>query len=120
MRGEVFLPLKAFEKINKEREKNGEPLFANPRNAAAGSLRQLDPKITASRPLDIFCYGAGVVEGIKFKTHWEMLQALKSFGLKVNPLIKICNGIGEAMDYHREMEKNRDNPLPHQCHCRFL
>ena len=113
VRGEVFLPLKAFEKINKEREKTGEPLFANPRNAAAGSLRQLDPKITASRPLDIFCYGVGAVEGIKFKTHREMLQALKSFGLKVNPLVKSCNGIDEAMDYHREMEEKRDN-LPYE------
>jgi len=109
VRGEAFLPLKAFEKINKQREKTGEPLFANPRNAAAGSLRQLDPKITALRPLDIFCYGAGVVEGIKLKTHWEMLQALKSFGLKVNPLIKKCNGIEAVLNYHKEMEKKRDN-----------
>src|SRR3972149_6656334 len=61
VRGEAFLPLKAFKKLNRERKKNGEPLFANPRNAAAGSLRQLDPKITASRPLDIFCYGIGAV-----------------------------------------------------------
>ncbi|HLA51595.1 MAG TPA: NAD-dependent DNA ligase LigA, partial [Thermodesulfobacteriota bacterium] len=113
IRGEVFLPLKAFEKINKEREKTGEPLFANPRNAAAGSLRQLDPRITASRPLDIFCYGVGTVEGIKFKTHREMLQALKSFGLKVNPFVKSCNGIEETMDYHSQMEEKRDN-LPYE------
>src|SRR3989304_5855700 len=76
VRGEVFLPLKAFEKINKERGKNSEPLFANPRNAAAGSLRQLDPKITASRPLDIFCYGVGTAVGIKFKTHSHKFLAL--------------------------------------------
>ena len=113
VRGEAFLPLKAFEKLNRERKKNGEPLFANPRNAAAGSLRQLDPRITASRPLDIFCYGVGVVEGIKFKTHWETLEALKAFGLKTNPLIKKCTGIEAVLNYHKEMEKNRDN-LPYE------
>ncbi|OGQ48371.1 MAG: DNA ligase (NAD(+)) LigA [Deltaproteobacteria bacterium RIFCSPLOWO2_02_44_9] len=113
VRGEAFLPLKAFEKLNRERKKNGEPLFANPRNAAAGSLRQLDPKITASRPLDIFCYGIGAVEGIKFKTHWETLEALKAFGLKTNPLIKKCTGIEAVLNYHKEMEKNRDN-LPYE------
>ena len=113
VRGEVFLPLKVFEKINKEREKTGEPLFANPRNAAAGSLRQLDPKVTASRPLDIFCYGVGVVEGVKFKTHWETLEALKTFGLKINPLIKKCDGIEAVLEYHQEIEKKRDN-LPYE------
>jgi len=113
VRGEVFLPLKAFEKINKERGKNSEPLFANPRNAAAGSLRQLDPKITASRPLDIFCYGVGTAVGIKFKTHFETLDALKVFGFKVNPLIKVCKGIEDVLGYHKEMEKNRDN-LPYE------
>ncbi len=113
VRGEVFLPLKAFEKINKEREKGGEPLFANPRNAAAGSLRQLDPKITASRPLDIFCYGVGAVEGIAFKSHYEALQQLKGFGFKVNPLVKPCTGIEDVLDYQREMEKRRDN-LPYE------
>jgi len=113
VRGEVLLPLKAFKKLNREREKSGEPLFANPRNSAAGSLRQLDSKITASRPLDIFCYGVGVVEGIKFKTHWETLEALKAFGLKTNPLIKKCTGIEAVLNYHKEMEKNRDN-LPYE------
>lgn len=108
VRGEVFLPLKAFEKINKERAKNGEPLFANPRNAAAGSLRQLDSKVTASRPLDIFCYGVGVVEGMKFKTHFEILEELKAFGLKPNPLIKKVNGMEAVLNYHREIEENRD------------
>lgn len=113
VRGEVFLPIKAFEKINKEREKAAEPLFANPRNAAAGSLRQLDPRITASRPLDIFCYGVGVVEGIKFKSHWETLEALKGFGLKTNPLIMKCSGIKEVLAYHQDMEGKRDN-LPYE------
>ncbi|MBI5683126.1 MAG: NAD-dependent DNA ligase LigA [Deltaproteobacteria bacterium] len=113
VRGEMFLPIKAFERLNKERGKSSEPLFANPRNAAAGSLRQLDPRITAIRPLDIFCYGIGAVEGIKFKTHWETLQTLKAFGFKVNPLIKICKGIDAVMDYHKDMEKMREN-LPYE------
>ena len=113
IRGEVFLPLKAFEKINREREKSNEPFFANPRNAAAGSLRQLDPRITASRPLDIFCYGVGTVVGIKFKSHFETLGALKAFGFKVNPLIKVCKDIEDVLDYHKEMEKNRAK-LPYE------
>ena len=113
VRGEVFIPLKVFERLNEERSKTGEPLFANPRNAAAGSLRQLDPRITASRHLDIFCYGVGAVEGIRFKTHWETLQALKAFGFKVNPLIKICNSIEDVLDYHREIEDKRER-LPHE------
>ncbi|MBI3398145.1 MAG: NAD-dependent DNA ligase LigA [Deltaproteobacteria bacterium] len=112
VRGEVFLSIRAFKHINRELADNGEALFANARNAAAGSLRQLDPKITASRPLDIFCYGVGRVEGVKFKTHWETLAALKAYGLKTNPLIKICNGSEEVMEYHKEIERQRDN-LPY-------
>ena len=108
VRGEVFMPLKAFEKLNKLREENGEPAFANPRNAAAGSIRQLDSKITAMRPLDIYCYGIGALDGIKFNTHWEILHALKSWGLKVNPFIKICKGIDEVIKYHEDMEEKRD------------
>lgn len=109
VRGEVFLPIKAFKRLNEARLQTGEPLFANPRNAAAGSLRQLDPKITAARPLDMFCYGIGTVEGIKFKTHWEILQTLKTFGFKINPLIKLCNGIEDVLDYHNNLERNRNN-----------
>jgi DNA ligase (NAD+) len=111
VRGEVFLSIKAFKKINKELEERGGVMFANARNAAAGSLRQLDSKITALRPLDIFCYGTGAVEGVQFTTHFETLDALKAFGLKINPLVKICNGIDEAIDYHRQMEQERDSLL---------
>lgn len=107
-RGEVFLPLGGFRKLNKEREGKGEPLFANPRNAAAGSLRQLDPKVTASRPLDIFCYGIGDLKGPSFKTHLETLEYMKSLGLKVNPHVRLVNGIAEALEYRREMEKKRE------------
>ncbi len=113
VRGEVFIPVKAFERLNKDREEKGEQLFANPRNAAAGSLRQLDSRITAERPLDIYCYGAGAIEGAKFKTHWDILHALKKWGLKVNPFIKICKGIEEVIQYHEDMEKRREE-LPYE------
>ena len=77
---------RAFERLNDERVKAGEPPFANPRNAAAGSLRQLDPRITAARPLDIFCHSPGVMEGIAFASQWEFLDGMRAFGLRVNPL----------------------------------
>ena len=108
-RGEVFLPLDAFRKINREREERGEPLFANPRNAAAGSIRQLDPKVTAARPLDIFCYGLGVVEGVVPSTHLESLELLKKSGLRVNPFVKLLHGIEAAVEYHDELEARRDS-----------
>lgn len=108
-RGEVFLPLEAFRKLNRERETRGEPLFANPRNAAAGSIRQLDPKVTAARPLDIFCYGLGVVEGANPSTHLEALELLKKSGLRVNPFVKLLHGIDAAIEYHDELEGRRDS-----------
>ncbi|CAG1066745.1 DNA ligase [uncultured bacterium] len=108
-RGEVFLPLDAFRKLNREREERGEPLFINPRNAAAGSLKQLDPKVTASRPLDIFFYGAGVIEGAAPFTHLETLELLKKSGLKVNPFVKLLHGIDAAIEYHDKMEAMRDS-----------
>ena len=108
-RGEVFLPLDAFRKLNREREERGETLFANPRNAAAGSIRQLDPKVTAGRPLDIFCYGVGVVQGATPSTHLETLELLKRSGLKVNPFVKLLHGIEAAIDYHDQMEARRDS-----------
>ena len=113
VRGEVFIPIKEFERLNREREERGEPAFANPRNAAAGSIRQLDSKITAMRPLDIYCYGIGALEGAKFKTHWEILHTLKGWGLKVNPFIKICKGIDEVIKYHEDMEEKRDR-IPYE------
>ncbi|MFQ5901295.1 MAG: NAD-dependent DNA ligase LigA [Thermodesulfobacteriota bacterium] len=109
VRGEVFIPIEAFEQLNKDREKKGESLFANPRNAAAGSVRQLDPRIAATRPLDIFCYGVGNIEGVRFTTHIETMETLKEWGLKVNPFIAVCNGVQEVIDYHRKMEKKRDS-----------
>ncbi|MBI4746748.1 MAG: NAD-dependent DNA ligase LigA, partial [Deltaproteobacteria bacterium] len=108
VRGEVYMRLRDFNKLNKRREEAGEPLFANPRNASAGSIRQLDSKITASRPLDIFCYGVGIVEGAKLPTHWETLETLKTFCFKVNPLIRKCRNIDEAVRYHMGIEEKRE------------
>ncbi|MBI2413612.1 MAG: NAD-dependent DNA ligase LigA [Deltaproteobacteria bacterium] len=109
VRGEVFLPLESFKKLNREKEAKGEAPFANPRNAAAGSLRQLDPRVTASRPLDIFCYGLGAFDGPPFTTHFATLEFIKKTGLKVNPLVRVVGGIDEALKYHDEMEANRES-----------
>jgi DNA ligase (NAD+) len=108
VRGEVFMSLPGFKKMNKDREKNGEPVFANPRNAAAGTIRQLDPKIPASRPLDIFIYFLSYLEGLGFYTHWESLGAMKKAGFKINPLAKLCNDLDEVIEYCKELEENRD------------
>jgi len=109
VRGEVFIRLEDFRKLNRQREESGEPAFANPRNAAAGSLRQLDPNITAKRPLDIFFYGIGEVIGRRFESQWEILQTLQRWGLKTNPLNRRCNGIEDALAYYKEIEEKRDS-----------
>ncbi len=108
VRGEVILGISAFEKINRDREEQGEATFANPRNAAAGSLRQLDPQITAQRPLDIYCYGVGRTDGLEVASQWDLLQLFKQLGLKVNPLVRQCNGIDEVKAYHQEMLEQRE------------
>lgn len=113
VRGEVFMSIKDFERLNEKRRESGEPIFANPRNAAAGSLRQLDSSITAQRPLDMFAYGVGELQGVEFDTHWEVLQALKGWGLKVNPLVKVCFGIEEAIDRYHELLEIR-HTLPYE------
>lgn len=108
VRGEVYLSLPAFLELNEARKSRGEPLFANPRNAAAGSLRQLDPRITASRPLDIFCYGMGEVTGWSFSRHGEVLQTLKGWGLKVNPQVQECEDIQQVLEYYRRLSRIRE------------
>ena len=113
VRGEVFIRKDDFKKLNKQQEENDKPVFANPRNAAAGSLRQLDSGITATRPLSIFCYQAGVVEGTTFETHSEFLAALQNWGFPVNPEIKILNGIEEAITFHSNLKSHR-NSLPYE------
>jgi DNA ligase (NAD+) len=113
VRGEVFLSRTAFQKINREREEAGEPVFANPRNSAAGSLKQLDPKITARRPLDIFCHGAGEVRGASFATDADFLEALGAWGLKPVPVLGICHGVEEIFALHARMEQEREE-LPYE------
>jgi len=113
VRGEVYMDIKNFEALNREREKRGEPFFANPRNAAAGSLRQLDPSITAGRPLNIFLYALGKVEGCRFENQWDFLQQLPKWGLRVNKHIRKCRGIEEAIDYCAEMLPVREK-LPYE------
>ncbi|MCL6621065.1 MAG: NAD-dependent DNA ligase LigA [Syntrophobacterales bacterium] len=113
VRGEVYMNLEEFRKLNEQRLAKGEPPFANPRNAAAGSLRQLDPAVTASRPLYIYCYGIGEVVGRRFETHWEVLQTLKRWGLRVNPLTERCRGIEAAIAYHHRLEHQRHG-LPYE------
>ena len=106
VRGEVFIGSEDFEKMNEERMANEESLFANARNAAAGSLRQLDSSITASRPLDIFIFNVQKSEDIEFKSHYESLEYLKKLGFNVNPVVKLVKNIPEAI---KEIEKIGEN-----------
>jgi DNA ligase (NAD+) len=109
VRGEVYLPKAGFKKLNEERAKEELPLFANPRNAAAGSVRQLDSSITARRPLDIFIYGLGWAEGKAMPdTHWEIMQYLKSLGFKINPNIALRHSLDEAEKYHQSWIESRE------------
>ena len=107
VRGEVIFPKAGFAKLNADREAAGEPVFANPRNAAAGSLRQLDPKITASRPLEIFLYAPGTIEGAAFKSQWDFLQGLKALGLRTNPLSRVCPNVNAVLEYWNEVTEKR-------------
>lgn len=106
VRGEVFIGKNEFEEMNREREENEQTLFANARNAAAGSLRQLDSKITASRPLDIFIFNVQKSDDIKFVSHFESLEYLKKLGFNVNQVVVPCNTIDEVI---REIEKIGEN-----------
>ena len=114
VRGEVYMPKAGFKKLNREQEKKGDKLFANPRNAAAGSLRQLDSKITATRPLEMYCYSLGLVEGAKLpQTHFETLQKLKHWGLRVSAEIKSVRSVAGCLEYFQLMEKKRER-LPYE------
>jgi len=113
VRGEVYLSRAGFKRLNEQRAREGLSLFANPRNAAAGSLRQLDPRVTAQRPLDIYIYALGYAEGAAVPdTHWERLEYLRSIGFKVNPHNRLCRTIGEVQDYYREWAERRES-LPY-------
>lgn len=113
VRGEVFMPKKSFIKLNQEREENGEDLFANPRNAAAGSLRQLDPKVAASRNLDVFLYAIGENNLDHLQRHSEGLDYLDRLGLKTNKERRICQTIDEVLQYIEEWKEKRPN-LPYE------
>ena len=109
VRGEVIMHIDDFEELNKKLIEKGEQPMANPRNGAAGSLRRLDPRETAERPLDIFFYEIMDIRGYDgINTQWKALQSLKKWGLKVNPLVRKCREIEEAIEYHEEMAEKRD------------
>ena len=113
VRGEIYLPLAPFRLLNREREENGEAPFANPRNAAAGSIRQLDSRITARRPLALFCYAPGEVIGEEFESQSTFLSTISGWGLPVNPLVRKVAGAQGVIDYFRTMSSERES-LPYE------
>jgi DNA ligase (NAD+) len=108
VRGEIYLPLAAFAKLNEQRAEAGEPTYANPRNTAAGSIRQLDSQLTASRPLSIWCYSVGALEGISFDTHWESLEWLREHGFRVNRDVELHDTVDEVVAACRAWQDRRD------------
>ena len=113
VRGEVFINKRDFVRMNEEREKAGEPTFVNPRNCAAGSLRQLDPRITAQRPLSIFFYETGDAPGLELQTHWEKLSLLRELGLRTNPENELVEGLDAIKDKYRRLLGKR-HELPYE------
>ena len=113
IRGEIFMLKSDFTSLNEVRSQNDEKLFANARNAAAGSVRQLDPHITAKRNLSIFCYELGASKGLDTSNHWDMLLYLKSIGLPVSPLAKKIDSIDSMISYHRDLEHKRES-IPYE------
>lgn len=113
VRGEIYMPKRSFEKLNEERKNSNEPLFANPRNAAAGSVRQLDSKIAAKRNLSTFIYHLPKSEDFNIKFHHETLEMMKNLGFTVNPNIKVANNIEEVIDYIKEWTIKRSE-LPYE------
>ena len=109
VRGEVYISKENFENINKSQEEQGLQLFANPRNLAAGTLRQLDSKLTAKRPLDIFVFNLEYIEGMEFESHSQSLEYLHKLGFKVSPNYKVCNSIDEVIEHIEYWTKNRDS-----------
>ena len=113
VRGEVYMEIRDFTELNRRQEKSGQKTFANPRNAAAGSLRQLDSSITASRPLKISFYGLVETSQTLADTHWEILKIFKSFGLSVNPLVQRCFNVEDMSHYFNKIQGKRDT-LPYE------
>jgi DNA ligase (NAD+) len=108
VRGEIYLPLSAFARLNEQRAEAGEPTFANPRNAAAGAIRQLDPQITASRPLSMWCYSVGEVRGLEFESQYEVLDWLRAHGFRVSPDVEVHDTVDEVVAACRAWEERRD------------
>jgi len=114
VRGEIYMELEPFQKLNQQRRENGEPTYANPRNLTAGSLRQLDAKLTATRPLTISCYGCGEISGVTPTTHMELLQSLRNWGFKVNlDIVKVANNIEAVVKRYQQLQELRDQ-LPYE------
>ncbi len=109
LRGEVIMRLEAFQHLNEKLMEQGREPFASPRNAAAGALRQLDPRTTASRPLDIYVYDILAGEGLDITTHWESHEALRAWGFRVNDLARLVRSVGEIEAFHAELEEQRHN-----------
>jgi DNA ligase (NAD+) len=107
VRGEVYMTHANFAALNKRQEKDGKPVYANPRNSAAGSVRQLNPAITASRDLNFFAYAWGETSALPADSQWGMLQAFKAFGLRVNPLVRRCEAVAEILKFYRDIEAKR-------------
>ena len=118
VRGEVYLPVEDFERLNEERARQGEPLYANPRNTGAGSLRQLDPKITASRNLQIWVYSMGEIgdeasQASRPDSHWDALEWLQTLGFRTNPRNRLCSTLDDVVDYYQSWLEQRHS-LPYQ------
>jgi len=107
LRGEIYMSRAAFQRLNEEQAKQGDRLFANPRNAAAGSLRQLDPAVTAKRPLRFFAYGWGEVADLPAETQWDAYQVLRAWGFPLNPLIRLTRSVDEMLETYRDIESGR-------------
>ena len=107
VRGEVYMKKADFLALNEEQKQKNDKIFANPRNAAAGSLRQLNPAVTAKRKLSLFAYALGAYKGVPFKTHWDFLQSLKSWGFPINPMIRLCHNTKEMLDFFHELGEKR-------------
>ncbi len=113
VRGEIYMPKASFEKLNARARERGERTFVNPRNAAAGSLRQLDPRITASRALEMCCYGVGRVDGVEFRRHFEVLERLNQWGLRINRESRVVTGVEACIEYYQQLGERR-NSLPYE------
>ncbi len=113
IRGEVYLPLAAFRQVNRDREEAGLPVFANPRNSTAGSLKQLDPKVTAQRPLDLVCHGVGDTTGLPVTTHADLLAAISDWGLRAVPKSRVLSTLDSVYAYYDELASARDT-LPYE------